>query len=233
MRRLTVGLFALCFGFLIRAQTPENQSAPQVNQPPATMIKMVVRLIGPQVRPRSFAAIPKTIYRAGRHYARIEDAPDARQGVQKVTIIAEPDAYSVNLIDKKGTHAIDQGGPNDLHLPVVLPFDPKHRLTNLDRLEFGDEYDFFQDAGAVKEAGPIINAKPTDSYMLKTAEGKATLIVKSGTQIPIKLAWQTKEGTYTYEYISYDELPFDASLFTKPAGITYKEIRPDTSSEPS
>ncbi len=196
------------------------------------MIKMVVRLIGPEVKPRSFAAMPKTIYRAGPHYARIEDAPDARQEVQKLTIIAEPDAYSVNLIDKKGTHVIDQGGPNDLHLPVVLPFDPKHRLSNLDRLEFGDEFDFFQDAGAVKEAGPIINAKPTDAYLLKTAEGTAKLIVKSGTHVPITLSWRTKGGTYTYEYISYEEVPFDASLFAKPAGITYKEIRPDTSSEP-
>ena len=196
------------------------------------MIKMVVRLIGPEVKPRSFAALPKTIYRAGPHYARIEDPPDARQEIHKLTIIAEPDAYSVNLIDKKGTHAIDQGGPNDLHLPVVLPFDPKHTLTNLDRLEFGDEFDFFQDAGAVKEPGPIINAKPTDAYQLKTAEGTARLVVKSGTHSPITLSWQTKDGTYKYEYISYEEIPFDASLFAKPQGITYKEIPPDTTPEP-
>jgi len=215
---------ALLVGYLVPliwAQTFENR-------PPSTMTKMDVRLIGPGIKPRSHAALPKKIYRAGAHYARIEDPPDARQQIEKLVIIAEPDAYSVNLIDKTGTHAIDQGGPNDLHLPVVLPFDPKHKLNVLERLEFGDEFNFFKDAGATRQAGPIINAKPTDAYRLTTAEGEVTLVVKSGTEVPIKLSWHTSEGTYTYEYIVYQEVPFEARLFAKPAGIQWKEIPPDT-----
>ncbi len=222
MRFLKSALGACFLPFLMQSQTAGNQ-------PPATMTKMEVRLIAPGIKPRSHAALPRRIYRGGAHYARMEDPPDARQHVEKVTIIAEPDAYSVNLIDKRGTHAVDQGGPSDLHLPIVLPFDPKHELGNLDRLEFGDEFAFFQDAGATKEAGPIINGKPTDAYRLPTAEGGATLVVRSGTHIPIKLSWHTPEGAYTYEYIIYQDVPFDAALFGKPAGITYKEMPPDTS----
>ncbi len=153
--------------------------------------------------------------------------PDARQKVQKLTIIDEPDAYSVNLIDRKGTHAIDQGGPNDLHLPIVLPFDPQHRLGKLDRIEFGAEYEFFDAFGAHKQPGPVINAKPTDAYELKTGEGAATLILRGGTQTPVFFSWQTKGGSYKYEYITYEDLPFDGGLFSKPAGIQWKEIRPD------
>lgn len=201
------------------------------SQAPTTMTKMEVRLIGPGIKPRSHAALPRKIYRAGAHYARMEDPPDARQQLEKLVIIAEPDAYSVNLIDKKGTHAVDQGGPNDLHLPIVLPFDPKHKLTNLDRLEFGDEFNFFKNAGAVREAGPIINAKPTDAYRLTTSEGTATLVVKSGTEVPIRVSWQTPEGTYTYEYILYQDVPLDPALFSKPAGIRFKEIPPDTAQD--
>ena len=93
--------------------------------------------------------------------------PDARARIEKVTIISEPDAYSVDLIDHTGTHAIDQGGENDLHLPMVMPFDPMHKLGMLDRLEFGQELDFFQKAGAAKTAGPIINAKPTNQILAK------------------------------------------------------------------
>lgn len=221
---LTRALLAVSPLLLLDGQTVENQ-------PPTTMTKMEVRLIGPGIKPRSHAALPRKIYRAGAHYARLEDPPDARQHLEKLVIIAEPDAYSVNLIDKTGTHAIDQGGPNDLHLPVVLPFDPKHRLTNLDRLEFGDEFDFFKDAGAVKEAGPIINAKPTDAYRLPTSEGPATLVVKSGSEVPIRLSWQTPEGTYTYEYTVYQDVPFEPALFSKPAGIRFKEIPPDTAQD--
>src|SRR3954463_15642295 len=86
---------------------------------PSSMIRMVVRIMGPGIKPGSSPALPKTIYRAGAHHARIEDPPDARQRLQKLTIISEPDAYSVNLITKRGTHAVDQGGPDDLHLPIV------------------------------------------------------------------------------------------------------------------
>jgi len=201
----------------------------QNNAPPTTMTKMVVRLSGPSIKPRSHGALPRTIYRAGAHYARIEDPPDARQQVQKLIVIAEPNAYSVNLIDKKGTHATDLGGPNDMHLPIVLPFDPKRRVPELDRLEFGDEFAFFQDAHAKKELGPIINAKPTDSYVIDAANGRGVLIVKSGTETPIKLSWQTTDGSFSYEYIEYEDKPFDPALFAKPAGIAYKEVPPDDS----
>ena len=192
---------------------------------PTTMIKAVVRLAGPRIKPGSQAALPKTIYRGGPHYARIEDPPNAREQMQKLTIISEPDAYSVNLIDKKGTHAIDQGGGDDLHLPVI--FDPTGKLKSLNRLEFGEEYDFFQDAGAEKHAGPIINAKPTDAYVMPTEGGSATLVVRSGTHVPVTISWETKDGAYTYEFITYEELPFDATLFAKPKGITFREIPPD------
>lgn len=192
---------------------------------------MVVRLMGPGIKPKSFSALPRTIYRAGPHYARLEDPPDARQQIQKLTIIAEPDAYSVNLIDKKGTHAIDQGNANDLHLPVVLPFDPKHQLGNLDKLEFGNEEEFFKGAGATPEAGPMINAKPTDALRLTIPTGSSLLVLRSGTHEPVFLSWQTKEGTYKYEYIEYKDMPFDGNLFKKPVGITYKEMLPDKGSE--
>ncbi len=205
-----ISLLGLCP--LIPSQTPQHQP------PPAMMTKMVVRLMGPGIKQGSFPALPRTIYRAGPHYARMENPPDARQRMEKITIIAEPDAYSVNLIDKKGTHAIDQGGPNDLHLPVVLPFDPKHRLPELDRLEFGDELNFFEKAAARRIAGPIINGKPTDAYQLQTAHGSATLVVRSETHVPVKLSWQTPEGTYTYEYITYEDVPFNPESVFQSSG---------------
>jgi hypothetical protein len=213
---------------LIASVLPGAWAAGGGEDQPSTMIRMVVRVMGPGIKPGTYAALPKTIYRAGAHHARIEDPPDPRQRIQKLTIISEPDAYSVNLITKRGTHAVDQGGPDDLHLPVVLPFDPKHRLPKLDRLEFGDEYSFFEDAGATKQAGPVINGKPTDALRLAEADGTAVLVLRSETEIPVTLTWQARDGQYKYEYIEYKELPYDPSLFKKPAGITYREIQPDT-----
>ena len=217
MRNFTLALFALSLpGFAQQNATGT----------PETMTKMVVRLMGPEIRPGSFSALPKTIYRAGDRYARIEDPPDARQKIQKLTIIAGPDAYSVNVIDHKGTHATAHGS-NEPRVPIVLPLDPRHNLQQLDSLEFGSEFDFFQATGATHMAGPVINAKATDAYELKTPSGPATLVVRGGTETPVTLSWHTKEGVYKYEYITYEELPFDRGLFAKPTGIQMKEIPPD------
>jgi hypothetical protein len=190
------------------------------------MIKIDVRVMGPGIRPGTYAALPKMIYRAGANYARMENAPDAKARIEKVTIIAEPDAYSVDLIDHTGTHAIDQGGPDDLHLPMVMPFDPNHKLGALDRLEFGAELDFFQKAGAAKSAGPIVNSKPTDLYTLKIPTGQAKLITREGSDVPIFVSWNMKEGTYKYEYSSYVDVPFDRKLFARPNGVKFREIQP-------
>src|SRR5438270_5556732 len=218
----------LLIGALCTLLSPAGQ-VPQAY--PKTMTKIVVRLTGPRIKPGSFAALPRTIYSSAPHYARVEDPPDAQQHVHKLTIIAEPDAYSVNLIDRQGTHVIDQGGPNDLHLPVVLPFDPNHGLPELDSLEFGDELHFFKQAGATRRAGPIINNKPSDEYVLNTADGPASLVVRSQAETPVFLTWHTKDGTYRYEYITYQELPFDPKLFAKPTGVRLKEIPPDNSND--
>lgn len=195
------------------------------------MRKIVVRLMGPGIRPGSFAALPRTIYCAGSRYARVEDPPDARQRIEKLTIIAEPDAYSLNLIDKTGTHAIDHGGPEDIHLPVVLPFDPKHGLGHLDRLEFGDEIGFFESSGARKQAGPIVNGKPTESYVLQTPGGPATLVVKTDTDVPLSISWHSKGEVYKYEYIAYNDVPFNPALFEKPVGFQLREIQADNTNE--
>lgn len=191
------------------------------------MTKMIVRLSGPGIQTNSFAALPKTIYVALPRFARIEDPPDARQGLQKLMVVAEPNAYSVNLIDKKGTHVKDPKNEGNLHVPIVLPFDPKHKCAKLDRVTFGSELDFFKHAGAKKEAGPIVNAKPTDAYVLEGGK----LVVNGETEKPIKLSWDCGDGEYSYEYTIVEDLPFDPKLFEKPPGIQWKEIAPEDGSE--
>jgi hypothetical protein len=128
-------VFLIVCGLIgVLAHGDQDAKAPTKDADLKTMTRMNVRVMGSGIRPGSYAALPKLIYRAGAKYARLENAPNSRARMEKVTIIAEPDAYSIDLMDKKGTHAIDQGGPNDLHLPMVLPFDPNHKLGVLDRL---------------------------------------------------------------------------------------------------
>ena len=166
MRILTLALIAISFD----AFSQENKT-----KAPETMTKMIVRLMGPGIKPGSFSAL----------------------------------------------------------LPIVLPLDPRRRLGKLYSVEFGSEYEFFQAAGAAHRAGPVINAKATDAYELKIPSGAATLVTRGGTETPVTLSWQTSEGPYKYEYITYEDMPFDASLFAKPSGIQLKEIPPDPDSAPA
>lgn len=200
---------------------------------PANMTRMVVRLIGPGIKPGSIAAMPKTIYEALPDYGRIEDPPDSRQKIQKLTVFAGRDAYSANLIEKTGTHSRNAGtgAADEPHLPIVLPFDPKHRLGKLDRLQFGAEYDFFTQAGSKKEAGPIINGQPTDALRWTEGNASATLVLRGGTEVPVKLSWQSADGSYSYEYIEYADVPFNSKLFQKPEGIRFRELPADGSGE--
>ena len=215
---------SLALGLYVLAAVP---LWPQ-QKPPASMTRMVVRLMGPDIQAGSPAALPKTIYRAGDRFARIEDPPDAKLKIQKLTVVNGPDAYSINLIDKTGRHASEAGsGRHDLHLPIVLPLDPKHRLGKLDGIEFGAEVEFFEAGGAMKQVGPLINAKPTDEYVLKTPAGDAHLIEREQTRAPVFLSWPTPQGVYKYEYISYEDVPFRAALFGKPQGVRWKEIPAD------
>ena len=39
------------------------------------------------------------------------------------------------------------------------------------------------------------------------------------------------EGLYTYEYTSYEDVPFDPKLFSKPAGVKLKEMPRDDTTE--
>jgi hypothetical protein len=230
--RLKVLLPSAILSFGLLGETVGAQTS--AKDQPESMTRIVVRLTGPHIKPGSIAAMPKTIYEAAPHFARIEDPPDARQRQQKLIVVAEPDAYSANLIDKTGTHVRDAGGDdrNDLHLPIVLPFDPKHRLGVLDGIEFGSEVDFFKQAGATKSAGPVINGKPTDAYDLKTPGGVAKLVTRGGSDVPVTLTWPADDGQYRYEYIEYTDQPFDLKLFTKPEGIRFRDVQPDNTREP-
>ncbi len=225
MRKLAVALFTI-----LPALAKGQNSA---REKPELMTRMVVRLMGPGIEPGSFAALPRTIYRAGDEYARIEDPPDARQHVQKLTVIDGRDAWSANLTDKRGTHSVEQGGARDLPIPIVMPLDPRRKLGKLDGIEFGAEYEFFEQAGAVKKSGPVINAKATDAYELEEPEGPAMLVIRAGTHTPVTLSWHTAEGTYKYEYIEYADKPFESRLFVKPAGVEFKELPADGRAEPN
>ncbi len=87
---------------------------------PRTMTKLVVHLQSPDVPEDSFGAKPKTMYRAGTGYCRIEELPDEEHGIHGLMIINEPDTWMVNLLAKTAQHYIDSGPTFNSRMPIFV-----------------------------------------------------------------------------------------------------------------
>ena len=72
---------------------------------PQTMNRITVQLDGSEVPQNNFGRKPKTIYRAGSTYCRVEEAPDPEHNIRGLLIVNEPNAWMVNLATKTAPHA--------------------------------------------------------------------------------------------------------------------------------
>src|SRR5258708_1019428 len=114
----------LCLFLIVSAPCQET---------PKTMMKLSIRLIEPVPETGSFAAQPRTLWRAGTKYARIAEAPDLEKRVHELIILNEPDAWMINLADKSGKHVVDSGSSLDVHLPIFpVPSGVKMKINELE-----------------------------------------------------------------------------------------------------
>ena len=85
---------------------------------PKTMNRITVQLDGSEVPQNNLARKPKTIYRAGSTYCRVEEAPDPEHNIRGLLIVNEPNAWMVNLATKTAQHTVDPGPTFNCHLPI-------------------------------------------------------------------------------------------------------------------
>jgi hypothetical protein len=185
---------------------------------PATMMKLVVHLQSPDVPERSFSTQPKTMYRAGTRYCRIEEQSDIEHGIHGLVVINEPDAWLVNLVTKTAQHRVDRGPTFNCRLPIFT-FDLKsgeELSSQLMKLEFGQELVYFRIKGTTAEEGPILQGKTTKSYTIQVDDSRLQLFTSGTPEHPIAVARQHANRRDVYWYESYEEIPFDPKLFTEP-----------------
>jgi hypothetical protein len=189
---------------------------------PTTMTKITARLINPESGSGSFAAQPKTYWRAGTKYARVAESPDLQNHIRGLVVIKEPDAWMVNLSDKSGRHTIDPGPSLVVRLPI---FDKQTGIkSKLNDLEFGAELNFFAKNNATHSAGEVIDGSATDRYELAISDVRLILWTDAKSKKPVRVRLVEGNQSRTYQYLCYDEnLPFDPSLFQPPSGINIEE----------
>lgn len=191
---------------------------------PKTMTKIAARGVEPTPEPGSFSSQAKIYWRAGTKYARIAEAEDPKNHIHGLAVIAEPDAWMINLFDKSGKHMVDRGPTLDVHLPIFPS--TAGTKTKLDGLEFGNEIEFFMKNSATRAPSEVVGGKAAVRYDLRIGNSKVTLWTDTRTKKPVQIS-QTKDmQTLTFEYVSYeDDLAFDPALFRPPSGVRMEENR--------
>jgi len=193
------------------------------------MTKLVVHLQSPDVPGGSFAAQPKTMYRAGSRYCRIEEFPDTEHGIHGLAVINEPDTWLVNLITKTAQHQVDPGPTFNCRLPLfALGEDIKSAADTRSQvmgLEFGRELAYFEEKGATSGPGPTLQGKTTKAYTVGIGDSQLVLFTNGTPERPVAVAKQHGGKRDVYWYGTYEEVPFDAKLFAKPEGVKIEDAK--------
>ena len=185
---------------------------------PTTMTKFAVRYVADDIDPSSFGAKPRTCYRAGDVYGRVEEAPDEPLGLHGLIIIAAPDVWMINLVDLSGKHILAKSTPTRARMPILA----SGQIAFKD-LEFGKELLFFTDKKITPTDGPTIDGTKTKSYKYSESSIDTELLVNPESE-PMKLIIATQNGKRTLVYSDYKTLPFDESRFKKPENIAITDI---------
>lgn len=197
-------------------------------QPPKTMTKMVVQLQASDIAPGSFATRPKTIYRAGTRYCRVEEQPDPEHGIHELMIINEPDAWMINLDNKTAKHIVDSGPTTNCRLPIFassLSDVPADEAKQIAGLEFGFEREFFRNNGAKPTRGPELQGQQTTAYSLQFGDISLALFTYGTPDRPLALAWTRGDKHDIFWYSGYGQVDFDPSLFARPDHVKIEQMR--------
>lgn len=204
---------------LLAALSFTGVSAQAVDQEaPKSMKKFEVRYVADDIDPASFGAKPRTCYRAGETYGRVEEAPDEPLGLHGLIIIAAPDVWMINLIDSSGKHIVYKTSPIQARMPILASGQQAFK-----DLEFGKELLFFTNKNIAPTEGPLVDASKTKSYKYSQSSIDTELLVNDNSE-PLKLIISTPSGKRTLVYSGYKTLPFDINKFKQPDNVSFSEI---------
>jgi hypothetical protein len=132
---------------------------------PTRLLRIVTRVEGQGVETGTFAALPKTVFRLGSKYARVEEAPDTRNNIHQLIVVNEPDSWIVNVADRSGQHVVDEGPPK-VHLPLFAPTAFDNAIPEpLAKIEIGCA-PLVQSAGGTAKVAPRVIQAPRKGFLV-------------------------------------------------------------------
>lgn len=183
---------------------------------PNKTLKVVTRIDAPEFPADHFARRPKTLYRLGEKYGRIEEELNPLTGLHLLIVVNEPDMWMVNRADKTGQHAVDPGPTYRFRAPALGAVKSDHWNS----FEVGCEVPFMENVKGVRKT---TDDTGTVRYEYEAEGVKASLLVGKN-RIPQQLTVTTADDRYTVLYDVYEQsADADTTLFQKPEGIAFVE----------
>lgn len=189
---------------------------------PSRMVRIVTRVVGPSVPAGSFAAKPKTLYRLGARYGRVEELPNPASGLHLLVVVNEPDVWMVNRVDRTGQHMVDKGPTYNFRAVI---FDEEGMPLLLQTLELGCEGKFLKENGAKPTGGASVRGRACASWVVNAGALRVEVCLDTITQKPLRVVVSRSGAVLmNMEYDSYeDDLAPDLTLFERPTGVRFVE----------
>jgi hypothetical protein len=186
------------------------------------MTYVEMRFLSPEIKPGTFEASARKVWRSGVRFIRLEEAPDTSQHIWGLTIVNEPDIWMWNRFDDTAKHIVDQGPSFVAHLPVFTGERDK-RLLNL---EVGREKEFFAANHASQLPDKVLDGVSCETQSTKIDDATLTLYLKKLDGRPYQISIASPRSTYAVRYEKYeDRRPMDLSLFKMPSGPKVTESK--------
>jgi hypothetical protein len=186
---------------------------------PASMLKVVTAMDLPGVPKNHFVRAPKTLYRYGERYGRVEEARNSETGLHLLVVVAEPDIWIANLANGRGNYQKDPG-PTFFFRAVIFG-NPNIQSTFINSLEFGCEIAWLSTVGAKKSRFIHQDLGPVERLEYREGSEILTIFLRSGAPVRLELH---RDGEFqaAVQYLHYSaDLPLEPTLFKRPVGIAF------------
>jgi outer membrane lipoprotein-sorting protein len=200
----------LLIALLAPAATAADRSADR------SMVYIEYRFIAVNIKPGSFEASVRKLWRYRDSYARLEEAPNPQTGVHGLLIANAPNSYLINRNTKVARHVVDPGPT----YKVVIPVFPSEREGKLKGLQMGRELAFFQANGAVAVPDEPIDIAMCSVLRAKVEDSEIKLFLDKESKQPRQVSIRNPRSEYSIRYVRYrTDLPVDLSLFSVPKDV--------------
>jgi len=205
--------------FVALAAIPISASAVDRVCAPTSMLKVVTALDVPGAPKDHFVRKPKTLYRQGERFGRVEESRNTETGLHLLVVTSEPDMWVADLASKRGNYQKD-AGPT-YYFRAVIFGDPNIRSRFINSLEFGCESEWLSEVGATKTSLNHADLGAVERFVYTEGHESLSLFLRRGT--PTRLELHRNGALYVaVRYLQYSpDLPFQPSLFTQPFGIAF------------